>query len=98
MGRKLGRHNDSGGSERQTANADAQEIIGAFNREDGPDVHLVWIGKAAPHIWRFRVKFNGKNEYRCDQVDLKQFWHGQGSTFHGIGSIDDRQCPSSAGA
>jgi hypothetical protein len=97
-GYAIGRHNDSEGSERQTAAADAQEIIGAYNREDGPDAHLVWIGKAAPRIWRFRVKFNGKNEYRCEQVNLKQFWHGQGTDFHGTGRVDSRLCPASAGA
>lgn len=93
----IGRHNDSG-SERQTAVADAQEIIGALNREGDQQAHLVWIGKAAPHIWRFRVKVNGKRRFFCLQVNVKQFWHGQGNSFHGFGRIDELQCPPSAGA
>jgi hypothetical protein len=97
-GYAIGRHGGGDSAERQTANADAQEIIGAYNREVGPDAHLVWIGKAAPHIWRFRVKFNGKKLYRCEQVNLKQFWHGEGAQFHGFGRVDAELCLPSAGA
>jgi hypothetical protein len=46
----------------------------------------------APGSWRFRVKVNGKNRYGCGQVNVKQFWHGQGTSFHGYGPIDVAQC------
>jgi hypothetical protein len=97
-GYALGRHNN-GGSERQRATAHAQEIIGAANDErDGVLGHLVWIGEAAPGIWRFRVKANGEKRYGCHQIILKQFWHGQGTAFHGTGHVDSRLCPPSAGS
>jgi hypothetical protein len=89
----LGRHTKGDGSERQRAVAYAQEIIGAANdQRDGVQGHLVWIGKAAPGIWRFRVKANGENRYGCHQIILKQFWHGQGTAFHGTGHVDSRLC------
>jgi hypothetical protein len=97
-GYAIGRHSDSDGSEQKTAVADAQEIIGAYNRGAGENAHLVWVGKTAPHIWRLRVKFDGKKRFGCEQVNLKQFWHGQGTDFHGFGPIDARQCPPWAGA
>jgi hypothetical protein len=95
-GYALGRHNNSG-SERQKATAYAQEIIGAANDERaGVQGHLVWIGEAAPGVWRFRVKADGENRYGCHQIILKQFWHGQGTAFHGTGHIDSRLCLPSA--
>jgi hypothetical protein len=98
-GYALGRHSQGDGSERQTAMADALEIIGAYNLNgSGQEYHLVWIGKAAPNVWRFRVKENGKKHFGCVQVNVKQFWHGQGTDFHGFGNVDSRQCPPWAGA
>ena len=75
--------------------ADAQEIVGAYNADSssgGSTTHLVWVRKVAPGIWRFRVKANGKNQYGCGQDNVKQFWHGQGTDFHGYGPIDRAQC------
>jgi hypothetical protein len=96
-GYELGRHRN-GGSERQRATAYAQGIIGAANdARGGVPGHLVWIGKAALGIWRFRVKANGEKRYGCHQIILKQFWHGQGTAFHGTGHVDSRLCPPSAG-
>jgi AAA ATPase domain len=60
-------------------------------------VHLVWIGKVAPHVWRFRVKENGRKIYGCWQVNTNQFWHGQERSFHGFGPVDGRACPPWAG-
>jgi hypothetical protein len=97
-GYEIARHHESAGNERPIAFADAQEIIGAYNREPGSEAHLVWVGRVAPHIWRFRVKVNGTHRFGCEQVNVKQFWHGQGTAFHGFGKVDDRLCPSSAGA
>jgi hypothetical protein len=95
-GYALGRHNNSG-SERQRATAYAQEIMGAYNAEGGSvQGHVVWVGKVAPGIWRFRMKANGKKRYACHQVILKQFWHGQGTDFHGTGRVDSGLCPPSA--
>jgi hypothetical protein len=89
----LGRHSHSDGSGRQTAVADALEIVGAYNRNgSGKAWHIVWVRKAAPGIWRFLVKQNGKNLYGCEQVTPRQFWHGQGTAFHGFGNVDIRQC------
>jgi hypothetical protein len=96
-GYEIGRHNGSG-DERQLAVADAQEIIGAYNREFPAKYHLVWVGKAAPHIWRFRAKRNGQKHFVCEQVNVKQFWHGEGTHFHGFGPVDHKLCPPSAGA
>jgi hypothetical protein len=97
-GYALGRRSNGDGSERQRAAAYAQEIIGAANDQGGVQGHLVWIGKAAPGIWRFRVKANGEKRYACHQIILKQFWHGQGTAFHGTGHVDSRLCPPWAGA
>lgn len=96
-GYALGRHNGGGGSERQQAVAYAQEIMVAY-AEGGVQGHVVWVGKVAPGIWRFRMKANGKKRYACHQVILKQFWHGQGTDFHGTGRVDSRLCPPWAGA
>jgi hypothetical protein len=98
-GYALGRRNDGDASERQRAAAYAQEIMGAYNAEgDSLQGHVVWVGKVAPGIWRFRMKANGKKRYACHQIILKQFWHGQGTDFHGTGRIDSRLCPPWAGA
>jgi hypothetical protein len=97
-GYALGRHTNSDGSERQKAVAYAQEIMGAYNAEGGTQGHVVWVGKVAPGIWRFRMKANGKKRYACHQVILKQFWHGQATAFHGTGLVDSRLCPPWAGA
>jgi hypothetical protein len=96
-GYAVGRHHNEG-SERQRATAYAQEVIGAANDQGGVQGHLVWVGKVAPGIWRFRVKGNGVNRYGCHQIILKQFWHGQGTAFHGTGHVDLRLCRPSAGA
>lgn len=97
-GYAVGRHRHDDKSERQTALADAQEIIGAYNHESRGKFHLVWVGKAAPHIWRFRATRNGQKRFACEQVNVKQFWHGEGTHFHGFGPIDHSLCPPLAGA
>jgi hypothetical protein len=89
----LGRHSHRDGSQRQTAVADALEVIGAYNiNGSGAEFHLVWVRQAAPGIWRFLAKENGKNNYACVQVTPRQFWHGQGTAFHGVGNVDIRRC------
>jgi hypothetical protein len=93
VGYEFGRHSHSNGSERQTAVADALEIVGAYNSNgSGQEFHIVWVRKAAPGIWRFLAKENGKSKYACVQVTPRQFWHGQGTAFHGFGNVDIRQC------
>jgi hypothetical protein len=97
-GYAVGTHNHGDKAERQTALADALEVLGAYNTNgSGRQYHLVWLGKAAPHIWRFRAKENGKKNFACLQTNVEQFWHGQGTSFHGFGNVDDRQCPPWAG-
>jgi hypothetical protein len=92
-----GRHHRGDGGDRQLAAADAQEVIGAYNvNGSGREYHLVWLGKVAPHIWRFQAKENGKINYACVQLNLSQYWHGQGTSFHGVGvGVDGRLCPRS---
>jgi hypothetical protein len=89
----FGYSHSGGESQRQIAVADALEVIGAYNiNGSGHEFHVVWVRKAAPGIWRFLAKENGKINYACVQVTPRQFWHGQGTAFHGVGNVDIRLC------
>jgi hypothetical protein len=86
----LGRYVHRGtGSEKPVAIADAQEVVAAYNNNgNGQQTHIVGWQKIAPGLWRFGLKENGRQHFGCLQIHVRQFWHGQGTDFHGVGRVN----------
>jgi hypothetical protein len=96
-GYAFGRHTRAGAEERQTAAADALNVVSAYNNEGGSQFHVAAAPfRVAPHIYRSLIKRNGKHYYACVQTDTRRFWSGNNTAektdFHGVALMASPPC------